>query len=244
MHTGQARRRHAMALALAAAVAAGGMIWAQAQPAPLDAVFEKIMSDFKARLAELDARYDKQLQPIQRQRALAIDTAGDEAMRRLGKAGRDLKAAGSEVGEAMAKAQIEELKKQISQAKAPKAGGLWRLEFGGHGYLPVLAAVTWHEAKKACEEMGGHLAIIETLAERDFLIAKTGGVGLWIGCTDEHREGDWRWLDGRAVDPKAVGGFKPDNAWGGQHYGIVSKLGLDDDGKKGDKGAGFICEWE
>lgn len=235
---------HVAVPVLAAILAAGGIIWAQAQPGPLDAVFEKIMGDFKAKTAELDARYDKQIQPLRKQRALAIDTAGDEAMRRLAKAGRDLKSAGSEVGEAMAKAQIEELKKQVSQAKAGKQGGAWRIEFGGHGYLPVLAGVTWHEAKKACEEMGGRLAIIETVAERDFLIAQTSGVGLWIGCTDEHREGDWRWIDGRAVDTKAAGGFNADNAWGGQNYGFISKHGLGDDGKKGDKGAGFICEWE
>jgi hypothetical protein len=60
---------------------------------------------------------------------------------------------------------------------------------------------TWHVAKKRCEEMGGHLATIETPEEEAFVLSlmDTIPVPFWLGATDEESEGDWRWIDGAVV---------------------------------------------
>lgn len=68
------------------------------------------------------------------------------------------------------------------------------VKFGGHEYALVKEAVTWHVAKKRCEEMGGHLAVINSTNEAAFVSAACRGDSTWLGATDELQEGDWRWV--------------------------------------------------
>jgi hypothetical protein len=76
--------------------------------------------------------------------------------------------------------------------------------FNGHSYKFFPEVLPWHRAKARCEEMGGHLAIIESRDENDFVadvahrgISRLGPKdGLWLGATDEHKEGAWKWVDG------------------------------------------------
>ncbi|HVV99784.1 MAG TPA: C-type lectin domain-containing protein, partial [Planctomycetaceae bacterium] len=70
------------------------------------------------------------------------------------------------------KAKIEEIeaeRDEIGEAPAgkKKATKIPRdaLAFGGHHYLIVDEQRTWHVAKRRCEEMGGHLATINTPEE-------------------------------------------------------------------------------
>ena len=89
---------------------------------PIDSVINKITDDLKTRIAEADARYDKQvagiLQQYQRQRVLAIEQAEKDALVRLERAAKDAKDLGSEVGEALAKAAIQAVKEASEKAKA------------------------------------------------------------------------------------------------------------------------------
>jgi serine/threonine protein kinase len=41
--------------------------------------------------------------------------------------------------------------------------------FGGHFYLLIQQDATWAEARKMCEELGGHLVVITSAAENDFI---------------------------------------------------------------------------
>ncbi|XP_031440429.1 C-type lectin domain family 4 member F-like [Clupea harengus] len=58
--------------------------------------------------------------------------------------------------------------------------------------------------------MGGHLVIITSQQEMDFLKAK--GEDHWIGLTDAQEEGKWRWVDNTPLtDPNFWGPRQPDN---------------------------------
>jgi len=109
--------------------------------------------------------------------------------------------------------------------------------------------ISWHDAKKRCEEMGGRLAVVndtETLA----LIDKMKGIQrLWLGATDEHEEGDWRWVDGTPVTIQAWGPRQPFNLFGKEHYMELGPEGwFNDVAANGPTEKfrinGFVCEWE
>jgi len=68
--------------------------------------------------------------------------------------------------------------------------------FGRNWYKVFLEDVSWHEAKARCEEMGGYLACVTTKMESRFVIGLGDGKTLWLGATDEAREGAWVWVNG------------------------------------------------
>ncbi|XP_051784470.1 C-type lectin domain family 3 member A-like [Erpetoichthys calabaricus] len=66
---------------------------------------------------------------------------------------------------------------------------------------------TWQLSQEQCMSMGGHLVIIESMEEENFLEDKanilTGeNYGYWIGLTDLEKEGQFVWVDSRPLDPK------------------------------------------
>lgn len=112
------------------------------------------------------------------------------------------------------------------------------LKFGGHEYALVEDKVTWHTAKRRCEEMGGHLACLKSEAEVAFgfgLYKKYGG-SVWVGATDEEVEGAWYWVDGTRLIGTVFSERKGDT----NHLAFS-------DGKFLDAAAGmrsaFLCEW-
>ena len=119
----------------------------------------------------------------------------------------------------------------------------WSAKFEGRSYLAILLPVKWDEARAICRRLGGRLACIETRQEMVFLQNLTSGVGVYVGATDVHREGDWRWVSGRPVD-RALWKIKEPDGQGGQNYAALSTAGLYDvsDGDTGMKG--FICQWD
>jgi hypothetical protein len=118
--------------------------------------------------------------------------------------------------------------------------------FGGHHYLVVVKTVTWHEAKKQCEDMGGHLVIITSKAENSFVSRLADFQTTFIGCTDENKEGDWRWVDGTRVTWKNWAKGEPSNHNGKEHYGeLYDTDGVWNDLQKNNPDIiGYICEWE
>ncbi len=108
--------------------------------------------------------------------------------------------------------------------------------------------IPWHEAKQRCEAMGGRLAIVKDSETRNFLQQLKGGQRLWLGATDEHSEGDWRWLDGSAVESDGWADNQPFNLMGLEHYMEIGPKGtFNDVGVRGPTEKfrinGFICEW-
>lgn len=131
--------------------------------------------------------------------------------------------------------------------------------FKGRHYKAFADVLTWHDAKRKCEEMGGRLAVIKSPEQNAFITKLTGESKIavvWLGATDEKNEGRWEWLDGSIVkyhnwDPNFN---QPNNASSVEHYmTLIAKKGLwndyPDDAKlypmlTGAGLPGFVCEWE
>lgn len=115
------------------------------------------------------------------------------------------------------------------------------VKFGGHEYAAIEDQATWHVAKQICEEMGGHLAVINTPEEetrmRDLCKATKG---VWFGATDEITEGKWQWVDGSPF----VLDIRQDNEMGREHHlRYYAPEGNWDDVPDGVRQP-FICEWD
>src|SRR4051794_32807207 len=74
--------------------------------------------------------------------------------------------------------------------------------FDSKFYKVFDSKLTWHEAKAKCEEMGGRLAEIHGPAKNDFitkLVVKSKLNVVWLGGSDEKKEGRWEWNDGTEI---------------------------------------------
>lgn len=117
----------------------------------------------------------------------------------------------------------------------------------------------WHDAKKYCEDEGGYLATVTSLAEWRFILKILPNQDeYWLGGTDEAKEGTWQWVNDEGQIP--LSGSDPFQAWaidepnnsGGQDHLLVWKnnkakgedyIGWDDqDGTS--KDYPFVCEYE
>jgi hypothetical protein len=114
--------------------------------------------------------------------------------------------------------------------------------FGDHAYSASSATTGWNEAKLMCELAGGHLVYIESMEEWNFMMKLATGPRYWIGATDQEEQGNWRWLNGGALEFKAWGRGQPDNHAGVQHWAYAASGTWDDTGRE-DR-CGMICEWE
>ena len=138
-----------------------------------------------------------------------------------------------------------EIKSRITAAEL--AGGIRAkpknvVKFGGHEYALIADKATWHVAKRLCEEMGGHLVVINSTDENSHLLSlcKASKSEPWIGATDELIEGKWQWVDRTRFELE----IHQDNANGIQHYLLYhAGLGTWDDGDGGARYP-FVCEWE
>lgn len=121
--------------------------------------------------------------------------------------------------------------------------------FGDHFYKVFYENTTWHDARRRCERMGGHLAIVESKAEDEFL-ASISRSHVWIGATDEEEEGQWRWIDGSSLEYSNWDDGEPNNAPGhaaGTHedYLMISKYAKWNDlSLESEIIKGFVCEWD
>ncbi|XP_039598859.1 C-type lectin domain family 4 member E-like [Polypterus senegalus] len=62
---------------------------------------------------------------------------------------------------------------------------------------------TWADSRDNCTSMGGHLVIIESQEEQNFLLNKTRSKtdkSHWIGLTDQKAEGQYLWVDNRPLN--------------------------------------------
>lgn len=116
--------------------------------------------------------------------------------------------------------------------------------YGGHVFKYFSTALTWHNAKTACESLGGHLAT-STSAEKDTFLYTVTTEQVWLGATDEETEGTWKWVTGEAWSYTNWSSGEPNNHNKGEHY-----LGRPWTGTKewfdagGGAELGYICEWD
>jgi hypothetical protein len=127
--------------------------------------------------------------------------------------------------------------------------------FNGHRYKLFLETVPWDEAKKRCEELGGHMLTIEDRAEQEFLAGalKTffqssqqqlgDADAVWLGIAKEKGTGKWLPLNGKPLLFSEWGPTWPHD----NHEVAFFPLS---NGKwcsyfnRGRPGIYFICEWD
>jgi len=135
--------------------------------------------------------------------------------------------------------------------------------YNGHTYSIYNVSMTWKEAKKYCESIGGHLVTITSAQEQKFiepLIYKAlyngqkfiGKGQYYIGATDEVKEGAWKWITGESFSytnwyntalPKSY----PENDYAVIYnsYGWGTTKDKNVTGNSYDyTNTGFICEWD
>jgi len=181
----------------------------------------------------------------------ALDEATDalsKEVERLSKAGKLEQAITvKKFAESMPKAVLRkaESAERARKPVVPKFAVAWN----GHKYAAFRVPSRWSDAKKACDDVGGHLVIIETQEEQNALMEMMDRSGMgrdrfWIGATDEAQEGTWKWVDGSPLAYTNWDVGEPSNAMGGQHYAEMAG------GNGGqwrdlpqDQTRWFICEW-
>jgi hypothetical protein len=150
--------------------------------------------------------------------------------------------------------------KEIEQIKAGAVRPADAAKFGGKYFKVFDTNLTWHEAKKNCEQMGGQLAIVGSAEENGFvaeLAAKSKVNAIWLGATDDKKQGTWVWVDGQPVKYENWdrAARQPNNGDGVEHY-IV--LFADKSGQWWDYPndprqhprltksgqPGFVCQWK
>ena len=116
-------------------------------------------------------------------------------------------------------AKLEVLKQQLALSGALKAALAVEEEMGkfstsslsenipagavkwkNHWYKVFDEKVVWLKAKSICQNIGGHLVIIENMEKNDFLTELSDGRPfLWIGASDKPKTGHWSWIDGKPM---------------------------------------------
>lgn len=86
--------------------------------------------------------------------------------------------------------------------------------YEGHSYAVCDEAMSWDDAKAACEMRGGHLVVINDEKEQQFL--QTIVIGgkkpyYWIGLSDSETEGTFKWVNGDSLTYTNWGEGQPDN---------------------------------
>lgn len=141
--------------------------------------------------------------------------------------------------------------RRLGGRKQPNPAMVGADPWNGHHYKVVHEPLSWKQAKKWCEDNGGHLVIIENQQEHDALVQWLTRPNipdsLWVGATDEQTEGAWLWVDGTPVAFTKWKKGEPDNHGGNKdaHFALmnVPDGGSWDDTPAWQK-AGFICEWD
>lgn len=127
--------------------------------------------------------------------------------------------------------------------------------FNGHRYMFFPDVVTWHGAKDRCEKMGGHLVTIGSGEENEFVLnlAKRGIErlgrfdGIWLGATDELKEGHWKWVDGSNSSYAKWDPGQPNNKNNDEHYLLLwlpKGLWCDQPDDSKQHVTYFVCEWD
>jgi len=117
------------------------------------------------------------------------------------------------------------------------------ISFGNHDYAYVEGGFTWNAARERCESLGGHLATLNTDAERDFIVTKflnPQNTPPWLGGFDQTEEGVWRWVTGEPWQFWA----NIDNEYGQAHSLTYWKNSGGFHDTPGNVRLSLLCEWE
>lgn len=95
---------------------------------------------------------------------------------------------------------------------APKCPTCTPVTYAGHQYWKCLTAATQAAAQTSCVALGGHLAVLESAQEAQWLNSQMGGQSYWIGLTDIAAEGKFVWVNGAPLTYTNWAPGEPNNA--------------------------------
>lgn len=119
----------------------------------------------------------------------------------------------------------------------------------GNKYEVYDDLLTWQEAKKKCEALGGHLVTITSAQEQETVQKMLAGAGsrggYFIGGYTDTRNKASVWVTGEGFDYTNWEPGEPNSDLGGLEYVYeIHKNGRWNDVKDNQVGCGFICEYE
>lgn len=200
----------------------------------------KLSEKFEKKLEAADAAYQQAVAKADNARFYAVQKATADRVKVLKQVMSEVTKSGDLDG-------ANDLKSKIAAAEA--TGGVRArpkniVKFGGHEYALIEDKVTWHVAKRMCEEMGGHLAILDNAEEAQFLRNLSGRHDTWAGATDEDKEDEWKWIDGTKVPSHVLATWRTKDDTGEQHHLVW--FNPDNQWVAGRCGGrqSFLCEWE
>ena len=144
--------------------------------------------------------------------------------------------------------EMEVFGNQPRSAKRP-AHPADAVAFGGHWYKLVVGRITWDEAKRRCETMGGYLACLESEPEAKAianLIVRTGKTSKWV-CLGGFKDpkDKWQWINGHRMRFSFFSAGEPNNFNGGENRLAANGRGQWNDIKGESKRIqAFVCEWD
>jgi len=133
-------------------------------------------------------------------------------------------------------------KEKTEKIGIPKNAVSWN----GHHYLVVDKIKGAGGAIANAEQLGGHLARIESREEHEFIVHLIKGAerGMFlIDGSDKETPGKWLWSDGRAITYFAWDKGEPNNRKGREHSLRMLKRGLMKDDRPSAT-TGSIIEWD
>jgi hypothetical protein len=132
---------------------------------------------------------------------------------------------------------------QTPRTGPPDDATTWR----GHRYKLNDSRLTWHAARSSCEAMGGHLAVITSREEQAVVteLAAPSDMNVWIGFSDERREGRWEWVTGETSRYTNWEPVQPLGREGANVCQLRRRAGCAWDDRDGTSvEQPFVCEWE
>lgn len=81
-------------------------------------------------------------------------------------------------------------------------------------YALVTGSFTWDEARVDAHSKGGQLATVKSASDLDAIKPILAGNTAWLGASDAETEGQWKWVDGTAMDYSNWASGEPNNGGG------------------------------
>ncbi len=116
-------------------------------------------------------------------------------------------------------------------------------EFKGNYYYVYNDEMSWEAAKETCESLGGHLVVITSASEQDFIEKLDGfsyGSGYWMG--GYRKSDEWCWVTGETWKFNNWREGYPSNnsSWDRLLYYTSYEKWIN----TSDESRSYICEWE
>lgn len=184
-------------------LACGATLAAAEDPTPfvLDSVETKFAADVAKAKAEVTKAEAELVKATKAAGASRLKTYKDRLVE-VTKTGDFDKAQAVKARIAVLEADPETEPEKLPKTKRPRPKDT--VKFGGHAYAVIREKLTWHTAKLRCEDMGGHLIVLDSDKETAFAIelARSNNVAPWLGASNDENAAEWKWVTGKPANTK------------------------------------------